>query len=152
MRHYHNKKNCTPSMPCVKPNVQTTSWHEVPTPDTSLQRSAYILMCTQWLVSPCERIPAPFVDSSLWTESNNETPHSLRDHAVVARTHTEWRTHAHATCLMCNARTHEAVVVNPFTPRCIVTVCAACRGITEGTEPTDGGGSPDAAQRRAWPR
>lgn len=116
-------------MPSVKPNVQTTMWHDVPVPDTSLQRSAYILMCTQWLVSPCERSPEQFVDCSLWKEQHAEL-HSLRDRAVVARTHTEWRTHAHTACLVCEARTREAVVVNPFTPRCIVTVCTACQAIT----------------------
>lgn len=87
-------------------------------------------MCTEWMVSPCDQLPKSFTDRSLWKEDEEGT--SLPDDAhsdasTVARTHTEWRTHAHIACLFCGEVTRESVVVNPFAPRCVVSVCASCQ-------------------------
>ena len=81
------------------------------------------------MVSPCGQLPKPLTDRSLWKEDEgtSSSDDARSDTSMVARTHTEWRTHAHVACLFCGDATRESVVVNPFAPRCVVSVCAGCQ-------------------------
>jgi len=109
-------------------NASRTSdaWRTVETPQTPLQRCAFLDSCTLWLTSE----PTECHESMRFKEctSTRVVPPASRT-TGFAFSHSD---RDRRECALCRKddETTEAVVVNPFTQHCHISVCRDCRGNT----------------------
>lgn len=107
--------------------VDASSWNTSPSPQTPLQRSAFIDTCTLWLTQePPE--DDDHVDTLLTPRSSSHVVvgGSLPPRSVY--TLSEIRIHTQRPCFFCARPSGAApVVANPYAQRHLVLTCDACR-------------------------
>tara|TARA_B110001450_G_scaffold139757_1_gene130900 strand:+ start:1107 stop:1421 length:315 start_codon:yes stop_codon:yes gene_type:complete len=95
------------------------TWRDGEAPQTPLQRAVFMETCVKWLTK--DITPQGGVFDTYTTFPRTVPP----DAFPMTQTHQE---RLSGKCAFCgSSRGPEVVMANPFTPRCLVTVCEGCR-------------------------
>lgn len=102
------------------PKQKGDDWRGADPPTTPLQRNAFLDRCTAWLVAEPRSTD---VEDAIECRTTN--PHSRqRDAHHLSMTLREVQS-TRQTCFVCGGTEKlQRVTANPFTQRCMVTVCA----------------------------
>lgn len=105
------------------PKTRTDTWQTCAAPQTPLQRSAFLDLCTHWLV----REP-PATDEVPWLDPRTTWTATCASRAPsIGLTQSDLRLEQSRACAFCEtAAGIRPVVANPFTQRPLVMACAAC--------------------------
>ena len=96
------------------------TWKEGQAPQTPLQRTSFVDSCVKWLTKDITPQEAVF-------EVYTTYPNAVQPNAFpMVQTHEEQRSDRCAFCGDANHGLLQTLTVNPFTPRCLVTVCSKC--------------------------
>lgn len=113
-----------------KPRVET--WQTCPTPETPMQRSAFLDLCVQWLVQEPLEEDADVLETRT-TLLDGVDPFAVAmpaDACPIAATKVEARLLQHVPrCSLCDgddAAGGVSIMANPCAQRSLVTLCGRC--------------------------
>ena len=110
------------------PKARVETWQTCAAPQTPLQRSAFLDLCTHWLVrEPAEEA----ADAGRLTPRTTwEAGETAAVASGLGATRDELRAQCRRACALCGRADgrHAPVVANPFAQCPLALVCAACRG------------------------
>lgn len=109
------------------PKGRTDTWQTCPTPQTPLQRSAFLDLCVHWLVrEPATEALTPLL-SPCTTWSSSAAPSGIAA-SSMGLTRSDLRIEQYRGCAFCEtAEGLRPVIANPFTQRPLSMACEACR-------------------------
>lgn len=109
-------------------NADAVSWDTCPSPQTPLQREAFLLLCTDWLARQTgDAEAAPFGTRTAMLPAPADVPNE--GHFAVALAELRL-SNARDVCSICKGPRARPAVANPFTHRHLVQACKACLAAT----------------------
>ena len=103
---------------------EAVGWKQEPKPSTSLQRCAFMKLCTEWLA--CEPEEDVVAETLFVTRTLSLAP-SLIDSSDFGIEQRDLSTTRHR-CMVCASETNvQPIVANPFAYRPLALACANCR-------------------------
>ena len=97
---------------------KVVNWNDGQAPQTPLQRACFMDNCVKWLTKDITPQGAVF-------DTYTTFPKTIQPNFFpMVQTHQEQLS---GKCAFCStAKSVQTINVNPFTPRCLVTVCSRC--------------------------
>lgn len=119
-------------MPRLK---RADDWTSFPTPNTPLQRGAFLDVCTQWLTQHTEASPLPDVPTVRSSPPPTSLPPPLPpssaprndEERLLSFSYSEASMLLSTGCITCGStRKGRLPIANPFVQRCFVQMCETC--------------------------